>query len=443
MSRQYLSAARCVNAVNRGASFKTFCASQSKLGKTDYALAAETLKHQSILHDVLNHCGISAKTLQVDCGLLDVMLYEFLFGKKKIQGGGQVKRKILACSSQLTQALHDIMKKKSVAQSSELLPEAVQRMSQVNRYLRINELKVDIEQGHRDLHDKYPFVEKDDSIPGLLVFPPDFKGLGEMEEVKLGYFIVQDKASCIPSQVLMDEWHGGDLVDACAAPGNKTSHMAALMFRKCNESETFTLGSIHAFEKSRDRFELLRRRIELMGASSIVSTSNADFLSVDWSKYPSVRGILLDPSCSGSGISRSLERSLESTTGDRQRLHSLRSFQLKALIHAMSCRTAESIVYSTCSINLEENESVVAEALHHSRGSGWGLSAPQRFRDWERRGLRCDGLTEEESRCLIRCLPEDGMNGFFVALFQRDSGRISQRRARNSQRKLWRPLASK
>ena len=443
MSRQYLTAARCVNAVNRGASFKTFCASQSKLGKTDYALAAETLKHQSILHDVLNLCGISAKSLQVDSGLLDVMLYELLLGKKKIQGGGQVKRKILEYSSELTQALHELMTKNSASHVSALLPDAVQRMAQVHRYLRINELKIDITQGYHELIEKFPLVKEDDLIPGLFALPSECKGLGEMEEVKLGYFVVQDKASCIPSQVLMDEWRNGDLVDACAAPGNKTSHMAALMFRKCNSSEKYSLCSIHAFEKSRDRFELLQRRIELMGASTIVSTSNADFLSIDWSNYQSVSSILLDPSCSGSGISKSLERSLERSSGDQQRLLSLRSFQLKALLHAMSCSSAEFIVYSTCSINLEENESVVAEALHHARGKGWRLIAPQRFREWERRGLRYEGLTEQESRCLIRCLPEDGMNGFFVALLHRDPDRNSMSRARVLQRRLWRPLTCK
>lgn len=64
-----------------------------------------------------------------------------------------------------------------------------------------------------------------------------------------------------------------------------------------------------------------------------------------------------------------------------------------------------------------ENECVVAEILQ--RNSGWKISSPPRFQSWERRGFYIPQLTTEQSNCLIRCAPDDGANGFFVALFHR------------------------
>ena len=47
------------------------------------------------------------------------------------------------------------------------------------------------------------------------------------------------------------------------------------------------------------------------------------------------------------------------------------------------------------------------------------MKLPQRFLKWPRRGFEYEGLTNFQSECLIRCNPEDDMNGFFIALFVR------------------------
>ncbi len=48
----------------------------------------------------------------------------------------------------------------------------------------------------------------------------------------------------------------------------------------------------------------------------------------------------------------------------------------------------------------------------------WRLVEPRRLLSWARRGVPFDGLTDAERHCLVRCHPEDGVNGFFVAVFQ-------------------------
>lgn len=451
MSRQYIVAAKCINSVHKGVTFKAYCSS-IKIGKTDYALAIETLKYEQIIQQLLVECGIELGSIDADPGMFLVMVYELLLGpKRKIQGGGAVKRLVLGFHPQLERALRQLVSGSDATELSDLLPKHIKDLSLVNKYARVNELKVSAEEGYIELHSIYGDARIDGDIPGLIVLPPCTKALGELDLVKLGFFILQDKASCFPSQICMDVWKTGDIVDACAAPGNKTSHLASQMFRACSDAtenaSASSMGRIFAFEKDSQRFQLLSRRMEQAGASDIVCASNQDFLDVDWSAFPRVSCVLLDPSCSGSGIAKSINRTHSDGDSRDSRLGNLRRFQVKALLHALTCPSASVVVYSTCSVNVEENESVVAEALATHRALGWSLSPPARFASWPRRGLPHECISMEESGCLLRCLPEDGMNGFFVALFVRgaveaktETEYYTRPQRRVISRKFWRPL---
>lgn len=128
-------------------------------------------------------------------------------------------------------------------------------------------------------------------LPDLLLFPPG-TDLHDHPLVQQGSLILQSKASCMPAHALAPQpgWH---VIDACAAPGNKTTHVAALMRNS---------GKVFAFDKDPRRLERLKRNAAAAGASCI-EAALFDFLEVDPSdpKYAAVRGLLLDPSCSGSG----------------------------------------------------------------------------------------------------------------------------------------------
>ncbi|OEL19254.1 putative 28S rRNA (cytosine-C(5))-methyltransferase [Dichanthelium oligosanthes] len=134
-----------------------------------------------------------------------------------------------------------------------------------------------------------------------------------------------------------------------------------------------------------------------------------------------VRAILLDPSCSGSGISTErLDYLLPSHSRDDQddastssRVMKLSAFQKKALSHALSFPSVERVVYSTCSIHQAENEDVVNAILPLATSLGFELVTP--FPQWRRRGLP----VFEGSEHLLRTDPEDGLEGFFIALFVR------------------------
>lgn len=129
----------------------------------------------------------------------------------------------------------------------------------------------------------------------------------------------------------------GDIIDACAAPGNKTSHMAALLHNhslnkngKCK---------IYAYDRDKLRCKLLQSRITQAGADKIVSVECNNFLNIDVQdhKFSRLSSILLDPSCSGSGVIRALDRVLEAKKrksdedNDDSRLQNLRQFQISAI----------------------------------------------------------------------------------------------------------------
>lgn len=474
MSREYITAGKCVSAVMDGKSFKTYTA-KVRLGTVDYAMAAETLKYLPLLRKLCDICGVSGEQLDVSDGILLVMVYELLFGAHAIKGGGVVRRRVMEHLPALQSALARELEKNNKTNPIDLLPSHVSDMGKIYKYIRVNEFKSTIEDGLQEMRKLFPQVEVDEHVPSLLILPPNTKGLGQHPGVKDSRFIIQDKASCLPSQILFEQWFRGtqgpgdrgDLIDCCAAPGNKTSHLAALVHKSSTtvssstsipssttQSTTQSTNSkkrkreknnppvnlIFAFDKNPKRAILLHERMKAAGADAIVHAQRGDFLTLDPMDFPNVTAILLDPSCSGSGVVGALERVVERSGGksgilshpdkdhsnatlseEVDRLESLRNFQVTALLHAMSFPNARAITYSTCSINDLENECVVAEVLKTQRSLGWSLEAPACLATWKRRGKEVEGISGEEARKLIRCLPEDGCQGFFVALFVRNN----------------------
>lgn len=74
---------------------------------------------------------------------------------------------------------------------------------------------------------------EDEHIPNLLLFNPQIR-FHEEEAYHSGKIILQDKASCFPATVLAQDIHEphGDFIDATAAPGNKTTHLSAILGNK-------------------------------------------------------------------------------------------------------------------------------------------------------------------------------------------------------------------
>ena len=142
---------------------------------------------------------------------------------------------------------------------------------------------------------------------------------------------------------------------------------------------------------------------------------------------------MLDPSCSGSGMtSNHTENSVSRDPFfSDDRIKTLSNFQYQALYHATTdFPHVDRVVYSTCSLYFQENEGVVQRLL--ASNSDWELCSPICLESWHRRGLFVEEgeLTRDQTKCLIRVDPsKDATNGFFVACFQR---KMKQKKGQSS-----------
>lgn len=362
--------------------------------------------------------------------------------------------------------------------------------SQHPRWIRVNTLKTTLEKQlsttFKDLQKTVSvqdvftgsgkFIYIDEHIPNLVAVSPRFD-FARCPAYKSGHLILQDKASCFPAYLLDPRPSDGDVIDGCAAPGNKTTHAAAIIRSQCQDGDKSPSG-IHAFEKDTRRAKTLDKMVNLAGSDGFTEIHQGqDFLKVDPSDatYSSTGAILLDPSCSGSGIvgrddmpelhlpaadgavaaaksSKKRKRPAEdpehvlidddgnttvvSSEKDLEaRLEALSSFQLTLLLHAFSFPAARKITYSTCSVHAEENEQVVLKALQSDIGKrrGWRVlprdAQVSGMQAWPVRGQieACDGDEHVAESC-IRAYKDDGrcVMGFFVAAFERDPDPDSQ-----------------
>ena len=170
-----------------------------------YALVCETMKHKFILDELLQKTPLlQNKTTDMRPPMLQVMLFDFLFGKG-IHGGGKVKRVLKECEVDVRRSLetlykeHDVdtvegLSQKLMAQQG-IAPD-VQRLFLANnkrktaeeraadggaedanepmpRYARVNTLQISMESSEvQELREAYPDVRDDAHVPHLLVFPP-------------------------------------------------------------------------------------------------------------------------------------------------------------------------------------------------------------------------------------------------------------------------------
>lgn len=376
--------------------------------RATFALVCQTLKYLPIIKEVLGSNGILNSKWKKQEELVCVTAYDILFGQG-LAVSGSAEQLIMLHKDTLMSALEKMCAKRKVSSVEDLLGKKT-AVKPKPRFLRVNTLKISTESVVEELS-KMHMVHKDDMVPDMLVLPPG-TDLHSHPMVTGGKVFLQGKASCMVAVALCPK-PGWKVIDACAAPGNKTVHLAALMNGE---------GSILACELNKERAKTLQHTVRRSGANNI-KIVNGDFLEIDNSdpSYAEVRAILLDPSCSGSGISAErLDYLLPSHSRDDQddastssRVIKLSAFQKKALSHALSFPSVERVVYSTCSIHQAENEDVVNSVMPLATSLGFELATP--FPQWRRRGLPVFKGSEH----LLRTDPDDGLEGFFIALFVR------------------------
>lgn len=442
--------------------------------KATYAQVCHTMDHLTSLQALLQQPELLDLSQSVkNQGLLLVLLYELLLGpNKSIKGGGAVKRKLLKLEEALRKTLARIqIDQPSVEGGSSDCPI-------LPRYVRVNTIRTTTKNVVKILREI--FAEQDDEhklfrdahVPDLLVLPPSSTALLQTEARLSQSIILQDKSSCFTALCLVHGFNNHetdcpnhDYLDACAAPGNKTSHLAALVAAQEKRSSSDPADfprTIYALDRSKQRLESLQHRLTQLGISVVdhrhhddksdpsktrhkhsdspirVVTQCQDFLATKPSDYTNVGSILLDPTCSGSGqlnyLNQQRQEPEHEASSEQQQLQSLSNFQVAALKHAMSFPSVHRIAYSTCSIHPEENEEVIARVLCRVQNepdristdkydsSEWKVVAPTNLKDWPRRGQIVNGLTADEAAACIRVdARHDHTHGFFVCCLQRMS----------------------
>jgi 16S rRNA (cytosine967-C5)-methyltransferase len=226
-------------------------------------------------------------------------------------------------------------------------------------YARINELKIDSEQ----FGQRYPETEE---VAGLANFRhcPEVPG----DALARGHCYVQDPSTIMAGELLAPE-AGEKILDACAAPGGKTGHMAQLMQNK---------GTIVACDRDPQRIKRLNENVQRLGLS-IVKTLTHDWMKPRLAKELETHGpfdrILIDVPCANTGV---MQRRVDVRWRlQPENMTELRQLQMEILRRVSTfLKPGGVLVYSTCSLEPEENEQVVQEFLLEA--PGWRL-IEQRF----------------------------------------------------------------
>lgn len=169
--------------------------------------------------------------------------------------------------------------------------------------------------------------------------------LHELSAYRDGLFQIQDESSALVAH-LVDPQPGEFIIDLCSAPGGKTTHMAALMHNQ---------GRILAADVHRNRLRLIHANCERLGIT-IVEEVCADGRTLQVDRLADC--VLVDAPCSGFGVlGQRSDARWNKTESDLQRLQAL---QLELLQHASTLvKPGGRLIYSTCTIDTEENEGIV------------------------------------------------------------------------------------
>lgn len=188
---------------------------------------------------------------------------------------------------------------------------------------------------------------------GLQIFESQVP-LGATPEYLAGHYILQAASSFLPVMALAPQ-ERERILDMAAAPGGKTTYMAALMKNT---------GCIFANDSNKSRAKGLIGNIHRLGAKNTI------VCNYDGREFPKVIGgfdrVLLDAPCSGTGvIAKDPSVKTNKTEKDFMQLPHLQKQLLLSAIDSVdhSSKTGGYIVYSTCSVTVEENEQVIQYAL--------------------------------------------------------------------------------
>src|SRR5438270_2379254 len=246
----------------------------------------------------------------------------------------------------------------------------------------------------------------DGEIPEALVLegPLDMHGSPLW---RAGSFIAQSRAAMLVAHSLAP-LPGERVLDLCAAPGGKSTHLAALMGGE---------GEVVAVERNPSRAGALVRTAERLGATN-VRVEVADAASPR-SEGPVFDRVLVDPPCSGLGTLQARpDLRWRLAPGTVREMALVQERILAAAAEAL--RPGGLLVYSTCTISPTENEGLIAAFLESHPELSIDDLAAERPRFAAGGSVASgDQASPIRERCLLTLPHRDGTAGFFIARLRR------------------------
>jgi tRNA (cytosine49-C5)-methyltransferase len=285
-------------------------------------------------------------------------------------------------------------------------------LSYIRKCIRVNTLKANVEDIKKRLEERWQLEPIPWCTEGFWITFKDGKrfDLGNLIEHHLGYVYVQEAASMIPP-VVLDPQPGETVLDLCAAPGSKTTQIAMYMKNS---------GILVANDVSGSRLKALGMNMQRCGVNnSVITLMQENRFQRVTSQHPEFRfdRILVDAPCSGTGtIRKSLKTILMWNPLGITKLSKIQKNLIDVAFNMLKPNGV--MVYSTCTIEPEENEAVVSYLLDKYS------NAKLEYVDDKKLGLtRTPAITRfqdlkirpEVKNCL-RIHPYDNdTEGFFVA----------------------------
>ena len=217
-------------------------------------------------------------------------------------------------------------------------------------YVRINTLKASEENLLKRIEDDGIALEKVDKLKYAYRVVRSRKPIVRTRSFRDGLFYLQDKASCLAAEIANPRV-GDTVLDVCAAPGAKTTHLAQIMENR---------GAIYSVDYSRRRIEVWKRETRRMGvktAAPIIADARKPLpisLSADL--------VVLDPPCTSTGTFSRVPSAKWRLT--KRSVLGMAKFQWEMLDRCTEhVKEGGFLVYSTCSITVEENEMLIEKFL--------------------------------------------------------------------------------
>ena len=274
-----------------------------------------------------------------------------------------------------------------------------------NSTLRANNIKTTIQELMRNLKENNIKFERVEWYKDALVIKnAKEKQIESLEAYQKGLLYLQSLSSMIPP-IILNPKPGEKVLDLTSAPGSKTTQMASMMENK---------GYILANELDKLRCERLKYNIEKQGAK-IVEVINQRGEKVGENHREEFDKVLLDAPCSGEGrfLGNNVSTYRNWSVRNVMQLAKLQKKLLKSAYEALKVNGI--MVYSTCTLNKEENEKILDWAINNLNLKLIDINI-----DIKGKMQGFNENLDESIKKAIRILPTKKEEGFFIAKLRKE-----------------------